>query len=744
MTLIAASDAALSQKQSASTSLNSDPFPISEARRLIESGGAQLRTGQAYHFANLFYADPASAPERGLQVQPDGSGGYLIRDGAQVAMAGVGYAAVSGLSVDATAWRLADGVLHASGLRSARMGGPLLSAEPPVNARIDLRTGAATVIATQPSILTVGAQQRECAVGEHALSLPTASAQSLARIEDTLRTRFARLAGDAGAAGPSEAADGIAKLWEYTQFDVRRDFTNVPGVTITADIPNMTQEQAGYAVGEPQGLLAPNGNVMFPDGKTVMLEVDLVEPRELTGVTVNSRQLVTFNGGCGVGRLTAWVSEDREFTGSELLGTLEITEPLQNALISYPITAAESMRGRFVRIEAVPWSPEHNVYLDSIALGGMGSREEIASSGFQLAALEAADLDGDGRDEIFSGGTDRAIHAIGADGRRLWRYAVGGAIGDLTVARAAGTAQIVAGCDDHTLYSATSTGEEAWTLKPPPRTYARPGYRGVEPFTGALTVVFGADLNVDGDDEVIVGSANWHTYVYDHLGELVWDEVLWAHTPTAGAAAQLDGEGGLELVMGNSYTAATVYSSTGEILGNADGSGHAGPTDIAAADLDGNGVGEIVTGDRAGMIWFREWQGRPLPSYNAGSDITSVAIADLDGDGRLETAVASRNYLLYLFDADANPLWTLNLGDVAQDVEIADVTGDATPEIILACEDNTVRVLDSGGAEVARFTGGGWMRHVRACELDGDPSSREIVATCDDGTIYALKLEAAR
>ena len=51
---------------------------------------------------------------------------------------------------------------------------------------------------------------------------------------------------------------------------------------------------------------------------------------------------------------------------------------------------------------------------------------------------------------------------------------------------------------------------------------------------------------------------------------------------------------------------------------------------------------------------------------------------------------------------------------------------------------------NASSAEFGRFTGGGWMRHVRACELDGDPSSREIVATCDDGTIYALKLEAAR
>jgi hypothetical protein len=423
---------------------------------------------------------------------------------------------------------------------------------------------------------------------------------------------------------------------------------------------------------------------------------------------------------------------------------MEITEPLQNAKITYSLEPDEPVTGRYVRIECIPWSEDHNVYLDSIALNGKGRREDIAGSGFHLNALEVADIDGDGLHEAFGAGTDRAVHAVASDGSRLWKYRVGDAVNDLTVAGEGASAQIVAGCDDHKLYSVTAEGAENWTVQPPPRTYARPGYRGVKPFTGRLTVTFDSDLDVDGDDEIIVGSANWRAYVYDHLGELVWDDVLWAHTPTCGSAFDLDGEGGRELVMGNSYTRATVYDTDGERLGTADGSSHAGPTDIATADLNGNGVGEIVTGDRAGRIWFREWQGREMPSYNAGSDVTSVAIADLTADEGLESVVASKNYLVYLFDANGQPLWMVNLGDAAREIEIADVTGDATPEIVLACEDNTVRVLDASGEELARFTGNGWMRQVRVCELDGNVDTTELVAACDDGTIYGLQIDAAR
>jgi len=30
---------------------------------------------------------------------------------------------------------------------------------------------------------------------------------------------------------------------------------------------------------------------------------------------------------------------------------------------------------------------------------------------------------------------------------------------------------------------------------------------------------------------------------------------------------------------------------------------------------------------------------------------------------------------------------------------------------------------------------------VRACELDGNPATREIVAACDDGAVYGLQVK---
>jgi len=750
LTLIAASDASLSQKQSAGTSLNSKPFPPDQAARLIESASRDMRRGDDYRFANLFYVTPGAEGARDVVIQQLGdSGVYVIDDDGEMALAGIGHtAAVPGVIIDATAFHLTADALVAAGAESVRSGGPLLSADRPVDVRIDLASGAATVLASEPVAVTFAAPEGESTMqleaGRHELRLRAVDGRAREGIAQALRSRFDLLAAAPdGAERPSPgAAEGISALWEYADFAVYRNFATAAGVQLTASARHFEPDEAGYAVGDPPDLLDAGGNVMFPDGETVVIDVDLGESRELTQIVVHSRQLVSFNGGCGAGRLTAWVGDSRTFTDAESVGQVDITEELQNASVTYAFAPERPVTGRFVRIEAVPYTDGHNVYLDSIELHGKATRENILASDFHMNALEMADVDGDGRDEAFAGGTDRAIHAIGPDGGGLWQYRVGDVINDLAVADGTGRGefQVVAACDDKMLYSVTEDGAESWTIMPPPRTYARAGYRGVAPFVSRLTVAFSADLDQDGDAEIIVGSANWRTYVYDHTGELVWDEVLWAHTPTCGAAFDLDADGKLELIMGNSYTATVVYSWDGTILGSGAGSGHAGPTDVAASDLDGNGKGEMVTGDRAGMIWLQEWQGRDLPNYNAGSDVTSVAIGDVTGDGRLEAAVASRNFLLYLFDADGQPVWQTDLTDVARDLAIADVTGDERLEIVCACEDGTVKVVDAGGEVVAWYQAGAWVRQVRVCELDGDTATAEVVATCDDGRIYGLQV----
>ncbi|MFO7948681.1 MAG: hypothetical protein R6V19_17905, partial [Armatimonadota bacterium] len=738
--LVAPSDASLSQKQSAGTSLNAKPFPINQARALVEAGGGNLDRGDSYQFANLFYTVQKGDDSRTVDAWRIADTTWAIDDDGTPTIAGVNRTtSVPGLVVEAKAFHVSPGRLTAAGAQQIRAAGPLMEADRPVDICLDLASGAAVVIAKKPTEITYQAASGETVLqidaGRHEVQVQPLDPGGRSLIADGIHTAVADARTEAGKEAPQPAERGIKQLWEYTDFAVYKNFAMDPKTTIEVNRVHMEPSEAGYAVGDPPDILHPNGNVMFKDGETVTVDITLDSPARLQQVIVYSRQLKTFNGGCGVSQLTVTM-DGRPF------GEITIDDPLQNAKMSYTIQPEKPVKGQHVRVVAVAYTPDHNVYIDSIALNGTGSKEDLATSGFQMNAMETADVDGDGRDETFAAGTDRAIHAVSADGTQMWKYPADDVLNDLSVFKSTdnGEYQIAAACEDHQLYSVTADGTENFTIMPPPRTYARPGYRGVKPFTGRLTVVENTDIEGDGEREIIVGSANWRCYLYNHDGTLRWDEVCWAHTPTCADSCDLDADGRREVVMGNSYTRAVVYSPDGEVIGSGGGSGHAGPTDLVCADVNGNDKGEIIVGDRAGKIWFQEWKGRDLPTYDTGADIAAIAVGDIDGNRSLETVITSKNYLLYLFDADGNVKWLKNLYDTGTDIEIADVTGDTAQEIVVACADGTVKIINDRGELIAEFTGGGPFRHVSVCELDGDTATAEIVATCDDGTIYGLQV----
>ena len=83
--------------------------------------------------------------------------------------------------------------------------------------------------------------------------------------------------------------------------------------------------------------------------------------------------------------------------------------------------------------------------------------------------------------------------------------------------------------------------------------------------------------------------------------------------------------------------------------------------DIAAADLDGDGRDEVVIGrqdckvtvlDSAGK---EKWS-RALEFYRRPPYVNVVRTGDLDGDGRPEVIVGGENWRFYAFAADGRPL----------------------------------------------------------------------------------------
>src|SRR5262249_23177537 len=159
------------------------------------------------------------------------------------------------------------------------------------------------------------------------------------------------------------------------------------------------------------------------------------------------------------------------------------------------------------------------------------------------------------------------------------------------------------------------------------------------------------------------------------------------------------------------------------LLSNGDGSFQdaqtfdvgSGPSGVAAADLDGNGVKDLVVTnqgdgtvsvllleDDAGTLSVKDQQTIDVGS-GSGSQPYGVALADLNGDGRPDLATANfedDTVTVLLADPDGTfsdrkeDQRTIHVGSGPERIKAADVDGDGHTDLVVAnYSDDTVSLL---------------------------------------------------
>ncbi|MDP6529500.1 MAG: FG-GAP-like repeat-containing protein, partial [Gemmatimonadota bacterium] len=237
--------------------------------------------------------------------------------------------------------------------------------------------------------------------------------------------------------------------------------------------------------------------------------------------------------------------------------------------------------------------------------------------------------------------------------------------------------------------------------------------------------------------------------------------------PTPLVPADLDGDGLPEIVLGSMWpsNAVHVFRASGSewVDGDADPAtaGHFGTTGgrVNAAplvvDLDGDGRGEIVAASYDGFVYAWRTDGAnaapdPVPGwpvFHAATGLRSSPVAaDVDGDGLPEIVTVAHDGRIRALEADGSlvPGWprVTGRGGTGSTPAVADLDGDGRDDVVVSGTDSLLYALSGSGEDLPGWPvamGAEGLASPVLADLDGD-GTLEVIAPDEDGRIHAFRL----
>ncbi len=240
------------------------------------------------------------------------------------------------------------------------------------------------------------------------------------------------------------------------------------------------------------------------------------------------------------------------------------------------------------------------------------------------------------------------------------------------------------------------------------------------------------DLTGDGQDELFIQNTS-NVSIFDGAGAPLVS-IDYANPKTT--LGDVNGDGVEDIVVyyfGNGFAVDVI--SKGEVTILADLLDIGNPARVAFIRFSAGP--EIVLGDSAGGILALSADGTPLWTSNVGSaEIRGMDDARIGG--QVHVAIASNDGTVKVFASDGTTVWTVNQEELRR-MRAFDLNADGNSEIITGGEFGAFKIYNAANGQVLfEKSLGQAVSEVREVELNGDPSSREIVVGGKDGGVWAF------
>jgi len=151
---------------------------------------------------------------------------------------------------------------------------------------------------------------------------------------------------------------------------------------------------------------------------------------------------------------------------------------------------------------------------------------------------------------------------------------------------------------------------------------------------------------------------------------------------------------------------------------------------------------QILLGDSSGNLLALSTNGQTLWNSDLGSEEVR-GMDDAKIGGQTYAAVATHDGSLAVFDGKGNMVWSTSQEQLRR-MRAFDLNGDGNSEIITGGEYGAFIIYNAAdGSILFQKSLGQAVSEVREVELNGDPSSREIVVGGKDGGVWAFSFDGS-